>query len=294
PVSVSAPAPASGSAPAPAAGSAPVSAAAPAPASAAGSAPCPGAPPAPDVAAGLLVERRPAALDPPVPIGDGCLTVVRLDPARYRPRLFTALPDGQSLPAPAWAARHGLSAVINASMYHPDLRSTGLLIAGGAVHSDRDNPRFGGFLAFDPVDPAAPPVAAFGRGCPGFDLPSIRRRYRSVVQNYRLLDCDGRPIAWRDEKVYSAAAIGLDRRGRVVLLHARTPTTMTRFAAAIAAPELGLSAAHYVEGGPEASLYVAAGGATLEQVGSYETAFHEADDNHRSWPIPNVLGFAPR
>jgi hypothetical protein len=149
-------------------------------------------------------------------------------------------------------------------------------------------------MAFDPVDRSAPPLAFFGRGCPGFDLAGIRRRYRSIVQNYRLLDCDARPIAWRDEKAYSAAALAMDRRSRLVLLHARTPTTMTRFARAIAAPELELSAAHYVEGGPEASLYVAAGGFTLEQVGSYETSFNERDDNHRFWDLPNVLGVAPR
>jgi hypothetical protein len=255
---------------------------------------CAGAPERPEIAPGVLVERRPAPLDPPVDAGDRCITVVRIDPARHRLRLLTALPGSASLPAPAWAARHGLMAVINASMYHDDLRSTGVLIRDGVIHTRRDNPSFGGFLAFDPVDPSLPPIAFFGRRCPGFDLDSIRRRYRSIVQNYRLLDCDARPIAWRDEKAYSAAAIGMDRRGRLVLLHARTPSTMTIFARAIAAPDLELTAAHYVEGGPEASLYVTAGGFSLEQVGSYETRFNERDDNRRFWDIPNVLAVAPR
>jgi hypothetical protein len=50
----------------------------------------------------------------------------------------------------------------------------------------------------------------------------------------------------------------------------------------------------YVEGGPEASLYVAAGKERLERVGSFETGFREADDNAAFWPIPNVLAFKAR
>ena len=29
-------------------------------------------------------------------------------------------------------------------------------------------------------------------------------------------------------------------------------------------------------------------------MGSFETGFRELDDNDRFWPIPNVLGFAPK
>lgn len=283
-----------GSPPSPGQASAPSpSATAPAPARGA-PAGCPGAPDPAEVAPGLVVERLPVDLDPAVPLGDRCLTVVRVDPARYRFRLLTALPGGAARTAPAWAAQAQLTGVVNASMYHADLRSTGLLIRDGVVHTGDDNPRFGGFMAFDPVDPGSPPVAFAGRTCPGFDLAALRKQYRSIVQNYRLLDCDGRAIPWRDEKTYSAAAIGMDRDGRVVFLHARTPTSMTRFAEVIAAPGAGVRAALYVEGGPEASVYVSSGAFTLEQVGSYETGFNENDDNRHFWDLPNVLGFSPR
>ena len=51
----------------------------------------------------------------------------------------------------------------------------------------------------------------------------------------------------------------------------------------------------YVEGGPEASLYLAVGGqAIVSEMGSFETGFFESHDNRRFWPLPNVLGFAPR
>ena len=52
---------------------------------------------------------------------------------------------------------------------------------------------------------------------------------------------------------------------------------------------LGLSAAMHVEGGPEASLSVHAGGIDLDLNGSFETGFNENESQVRQWPIPNVL-----
>jgi hypothetical protein len=56
----------------------------------------------------------------------------------------------------------------------------------------------------------------------------------------------------------------------------------------------GIDAAMHVEGGPEASLSIHAGGVNLDLNGSYETDFNENDDERRQWPIPNVLGVQRR
>ena len=228
----------SGSAPTPAPRPAASSASPVGPGSAAAAPRCPGDPTPHEIAPGLLVERVPASLPAPVDAGDHCLTFVRVDPARYRLRLLSALHDAPSRPAPDWASTFGLSGVINASMFQSDGQSSGLLVGDGVVNNDADNARFGGYLAFDPTRPGLAPLAVFGRSCPGFDLAAIRKSYRSVVQNYRLLDCDGHAILWQDKKVYSAAAIGQDGEGRLVFIHTRTPYSMTDFAAMIAAPEL--------------------------------------------------------
>jgi hypothetical protein len=254
--------------------------------------PCPGRT---ELAPGLWAERHRPAIAPAVQVEDACLTLVRADPARFQVRLLAARREGGGRrKGPAWASAFGLAAVINASMYEDDDNSTGLLVSADEAITGVDNPHFGGFFAFDPVDPALPQVAVFGRPCTGFDLPAIRRRYRSIVQNYRLLDCDGKPIPWKDEKIYSAAVIGLDVEGRVVFLVSRAPYRMTDLATVVASPEVGLRAALYVEGGPEATLYARAGERTVALVGSYETGFKDSDDNADFWPLPNVLGVAPR
>lgn len=243
---------------------------------------------------GLVVERRrgpPAEGDAGA---DATVVFARIDPRRFAPRLLTAAEQGARRTAPAWAKEFGLVAVINASMYAPDGRSVSLLVDDGRANNPRDDRRFGGVLGLEPRRPERPPVVLLGRGCPGDDVEALRNDYRLVVANYRLLDCAGRAIAWSDEKSYSAAAIGVDAAGNVVLIHSRAPHRMRDFALWLARPEQRIAAAVYVEGGPEASLYAAAGGQVVEAIGSYETGFREDDDNRAFWELPNVIGFATR
>jgi uncharacterized protein YigE (DUF2233 family) len=258
--------------------------------------PCGSGPVTAEFAPGVTVQRFRAWLDPPVKIGDRCITIVRIDPALHRFRLLTAAAEGGSRPVTEWLSKYKLMGVINASMYAESRRSIGLMVSGREVNNDRDNDKLGGFMAWDAAEDTktkTPGVAFLGRQCRGFDLEKIRRRYRTIVQNYRLLDCDGKAIPWKDEKAFSAAAIGQDRAGRVVFIHSRTPHTMTAFASMLASPALSLSAAVYVEGGPEASLHVRSGTAVISEMGSYETDFRADDSNSSFWEIPNVIGFYP-
>jgi hypothetical protein len=247
-----------------------------------------------EAAPGLVIERHRASARSPVGVGDRVITLVRADPGRFQPRLLTARSDGGARTMPGWLADFDLAAVINASMFHPNRQSTGLMIRRGRVNNGQDNPAFGGILAFDPIGGATPALRAFGRDCPGWDLDRIRARYETVIQNYRMLDCGGRPFAWADRKAYSVAAIGVDSAGWLVMVHSRTPYLMTVFNRMMATPALRLRSLMFVEGGPEASLTVGVGEHRLQEVGSWETDFNERDDNRRFWPIPNVLGVAPR
>jgi hypothetical protein len=244
---------------------------------------CDGAPRA--LGPGLTAERwRVTATD------DACLDLVRVALSVHGLRILAAArEEGGARPAPRWVDDFGLAAAINLSMFRDDGAPVALAVDARGVLAGKDNAPFGGFLAFDPVDPRDAPAIVAGRQCKGFELAALRRRYRAVVQSYRLLDCDGGAIAWKDEKRYSAAAIGVDRDGRLALVHVRAPFTMKELSASLARPELRLAGAIFVEGGPEASLVVHAD-RVLERIGSYETGFVESDDNRRFWDLPNVLG----
>lgn len=238
-----------------------------------------------------VIERLPAPFPPPVAVGDARVTVVRIDPRTHPLRLLTASAHGGARTAPQWARAFGLRGVANAGMFLEGGRSVGLMVSRDETNQGRVHPRYGAFLAFDPVRAGDAPVAMFGRSCPGFDLPRVRARYRAVVQSIALLDCSGRPIPSGGRRAYSASAIGIDRQGRVAFVHVRTPYTMGGFRRILASPAVGLVSAMYLEGGPEASLWVRGDRETVEEIGSFESGFFESDDNRRFWEIPNVIGF---
>ena len=247
-----------------------------------------GRPPIVALEPGLEIVRR----WPPEGEGDRQIpvTLVHVDPSRFELRLLTAAEHGGSRPADHWAHDFGLVAVINASMYLPNDRSTGLMVDGEHANNPQVNPRFGGLLAFGPVRDDLPPFRLVGLECPGVDLDELRASYRTLVQNYRLLDCVGEPIPWDDRKLYATAAIGVDDRGWLVLIHSGSPQQTGSLARWLARKDWGVVAAHFVEGGYDASLYVDAAKETLAVIGSYEGAVPARDFRD----VPNVLGIVRR
>jgi len=239
--------------------------------------------------AGLAVERWPIAATPAV--GSPCIDVVRADTTRFALRVLSAADEAGARSATGWRDAFHLAAVINAGMFHASGKPVGMIVSEGTVRSN-DNTKMSGYLAWDPVSASDPLVALAGKDCPGFDLAALRARYHSIVQSYRLLGCTGEALPWKDPKQYSAAAIGLDRSGRIVLLHARAAVTMAELSQALA--EHDLAGALFLEGGPEASLVARGPDGELLRVGSYETHFVENDSNQAFWNLPNVIALLPR
>jgi hypothetical protein len=223
--------------------------------------------------------------------GDRLIHVVRVDPKHYRLRLLNASADPQAaaLTARQWAERNHLAAAINASMYQADLRSSvALMQTRGHVN----NPRLTkdkAILAFDPIDPAMPPVQIIDRECQDFE--ALRRSYGTLVQDIRMVSCDGKNVWAAQPYAWSVAAVGIDRQGRVLLLHTRAPHTTHDFIEALLGLPLDLKNAMYVEGGREAQMFVRGGGHDYEFTGTSD----EADPGRTSvaWPIPNVIGVEP-
>jgi uncharacterized protein YigE (DUF2233 family) len=245
----------------------------------------------PSLGPGLTVERWPIAAVP-VSGGPPCVDVVRADPATFALRILSqATDDSTPRSALAWRDAFHLSAVINAGMFHETGKPVGMIVADGTVRSE-ENAKMSGYLAWDPVTDADPSFTIAGRDCAGFDLDSLRARYHSIVQSYRMLGCSGEALPWKDPKQYSAASIGLDRAGRIVFLHARAAVTMAELSKALAAHDL--VGALFLEGGPEASLVARGPDGELARVGSYETGFVENDSNVNYWTLPNVIALLPR
>jgi hypothetical protein len=230
---------------------------------------------------------------PKAPHGDGRIRVLRVDPERFDLRLMSAGAKGQGSRASAkeWARRAGGVAAINPSMFQRDGRAVSLFrtpehVSNGRLTRDKS------VLVFEPKEPGLPRVRLLDRECD--DVEKIAPRYASAVQSIRMFSCKGKNVWAPQPRRWSAAAVGQDGAGRLLLIHVRSPYTMNELVTALAALPIDLQRLMYVEGGPEAQLYVKAPGGEQELIGSYETGFHELDDNAGAWPLPNALVVVPR
>ncbi|MBI5547609.1 MAG: phosphodiester glycosidase family protein [Deltaproteobacteria bacterium] len=229
-------------------------------------------------------------------VGDSTVTVLRIDPARFSLTLLAAAPStgSRSRTARAWVRNHGLAAAVNAGMFEPGGKPTGFARKGSAVLNGRWKAGYQAALAFGPRKEGLPAVRILDKDCDG-DLQVASAGYEHVVQSIRMIDCRRRN-AWGVRKQrYSSVIAAVDTRGRLLLLHCRSPFVMHDYIAQLLSlSALDLQRALYLEGGPEASLYVEAGGRQVQRVGSFETGFNENDENRELWDLPNVIGVRRR
>lgn len=246
------------------------------------------------LAPGLEVGRLPASEKSAV--GDSVVTVVRVDPRRYVFRLLSAklLGIADNPTTVEWVRRERVAGAINASMFQADhLTALGYMRDGSRMNNPRWNSDNAVFVS-QPRRPGLPEAAILDRVCDP-DAAQRAADYSVVVQSIRMLDCQGNNAWAQQPRRWSTACVGTDGAGRVLLIHVRSPYTTHDLIDTLRALPLDLRRLMYVEGGPEASLAVEVDGhVRVSEVGSFETGFHEADDNQLLWPVPNVLAFQER
>jgi uncharacterized protein YigE (DUF2233 family) len=227
-------------------------------------------------------------------VGDSMVRALRIDPNQFELKLLNAsAPDqGQTLTAREWCRRNGLVAAINASMYQKD-RKTSVSLMRTKTHIN--NPRLSkdmAVLAFDRKSQGVPPVKIIDRQCE--DFQTWKNLYRTFVQSIRMISCHGKNMWAQQPKKWSTAAIGIDGQGKILFIHVRSPYSTHDLINILKKLPLDISRAMYVEGGPEAQLYIRTDHHEFEFVGSFETNFNENSNNTYAWPVPNVIGISLR
>jgi hypothetical protein len=214
------------------------------------------------------------------------VTVLRVDPARWELKLACTTgrdPKANRTPR-AWAEQEGFAAAANAGMFATDyLTHIGFLGCGDDVQSSRVN-QYQSAAAFSPKRKGLPPFRIFDLDVT--PLADVQKDYACVAQNLRLVKRPGENRWKPQERRWSESALGEDAEGRILFIHAREPRTAHGLNELLLELPIGLVAAQHLEGGPEAQLFVRAGGTTLELAGSREGG--------SGWPIPNVLGVVKR
>ena len=222
-------------------------------------------------------------------VGDSRVAVVRIDPARFVLDLYSA--NTLKLPQPLpidYGRRVNISP--QASMQACSSPAAGLRVMRGWRRHDQSRLEsdYGAVLALGPDDPKLPAAAILDPDCD--DVKAMEKHYRVMLQSMRMIDCKGANRWTKSARIWSTAALGIDDQGRVLFIHARSPWDVHDFNEILLALPIGLRRVMYLEGGPEASLMVDAGGFSTVRVGSWETGFREDDTNNEAWPLPNVIG----
>jgi hypothetical protein len=225
---------------------------------------------------------------------DGGFHVVRIDPQRAPlVAVMTSAGDRKPRTAAAWCRERRLAVAINLGMYRTDnLTNVGHAHVPGHVNNAHWSPAYKSALGFGPKRPGGPAAALVDLDAPG--ATEKLAAFGAVVQNLRLIRAPGRGVWGKQDRRWSEAAVAADRAGRLLFIFTRNPYTMQDLNQRLLALPLGIVAAMHVEGGPEASLSIHAGGVDLDLNGSYESGFNEHDGERAQWPIPNVLGVARR
>lgn len=222
--------------------------------------------------------------------GDSLIRVLRIDPGKFQFRLLnaSAASNGKRLSGKNWAKQNGLVAVINASLYQTDNKtSVSLMQTIGHVNNtwfSKDR----AVLAFDAKRSGLPAVQILDRDCQ--DVDQLRKNYHTLIQSIRMISCDGENTWEPQDKVWSTAAIGADSSGNLLFIHVRSPYSTHDLIDILMQLPIHLKRAMYVEGGPQAQLYIQSGSQEFEFVGSYSSRFNANDVNTLAWPIPNVVG----
>ena len=188
--------------------------------------------------------------------GDSIVRILRINPEKFKLRLLNASNSKQNrrLTAKQWSRSHKLIAAINASMYQTDYRtSVSLMRTRTHVNNpyiSKDNT----ILAFDRLSPDIPLVKLIDRECDDFN--TLSRKYGTLIQGIRMFSCKGINVWKHQPKKWSTAAIGIDREGRILFVHVRSPFSTHDLINILKDLPIGLSRAMYAEGGPEAQLYI--------------------------------------
>jgi len=223
-------------------------------------------------------------------IGDSKITIIRINPKFYEFKLLSSKETGSGIKTiKDWAKKHKLVAAINAGMYQTDYATnTGFMKNFDFVNNPRMHKDYNLVTAFSPKSEALPPFQIIDIECQNWD--EMKEQYNCYAQCIRMVNCD-RVNKWsKQEKYWSIAAISEDKDGNALFLFSRTPYSVHDFNNIILELPIKATKTMYLEGGPEASVFLDYNNHQIQKMGSYETSFKENDLNTEYWEIPNVIG----
>ncbi|MCX7863250.1 MAG: phosphodiester glycosidase family protein [Bacteroidales bacterium] len=226
-------------------------------------------------------------------ISDKKLTLIKIQPQFFDAEIYSALVlDSTKRTIEQWAKDFKLNIVINAGMY--SLVNTyypvGYMKAKNNIVQPNLKENFWAMACFNTNHNKLPSFDIIDMTIEPYD--SVYVYYSSMVQSIRMIDAHGKQVIWKPKQlIYSSMiVIGEDNNQNMIIAFTRTPLSANQMSKLLLQLPLQMKTTMYLEGGPEACLYVETSDTVIKKNGSYVSVTFPTDTNTRYWNLPNVIG----
>jgi len=230
-------------------------------------------------------------------LNDSKIFILKADPRFCNFRMLSSSEHGKrNRTADVWSKEFGVNVVVNAGMFN--IRNTRTNKGYLKNYSHTNNPKLNGYynvmMAMNPKQKSDPAMKLYDLTCTKWE--SIRSNYHTFCQGMRMIDCNGGKMAWDKRPGQSCSMVtgATDITGNIYFIFTRSPYTHQKMIDFLIQLIPDIRTTVYLEGGPEASLYVQTNDTIISKIGSYVSKTYANDNNDHFWKIPNVIGIQSR
>lgn len=230
-------------------------------------------------------------------VSDSKIFILKVDPMLCKFRILSSSEHGKrNRTADVWAKEFGVNVVVNAGMFNIRNRRTnkGYLKNYAHFNNSKLNGSYNVMMAMNPKIKSEPAVKLYD--LTSNNWASIRSNYHTLCQGMRMIDCNGNRMAWdkRPGQECSMAVGATDVIGNIYFIFTRSPYTHQKMIDFLIKLIPDIRTTVYLEGGPEASLYIQTNDTIISKIGSYVSKTYPKDNNDHFWKLPNVIGIQSR
>jgi len=156
------------------------------------------------------------------------------------------------------------------------------------MNNSRLNQTYKAVLAFNRTEPSVPELQIIDLKCQAFE--ELKSKYETLIQNIRMISCRQENVWAKQEKKWSMAVFGVDRDHNGLFIFSEAPYSGHDLVNILLSLPVSIYNAMYLEGGPEASLYLRGGDWEVEKVGFHEAAYGQGATGSLLVPLPISSG----
>lgn len=224
---------------------------------------------------------------------DSKVCILKVDPTFFNFELVLSTESDSILRTiKEWCEIKNLTAAFNAGMYSlkDHISGSGFTQNFNHINNKKVNESFNALAVFNPKDKSLPAFQIVD--IINQDWKSILNNYNSCFQSIRMIDNNGKAIYWKHKPVLrcSMCILATDKSGNVLFIFTRSPYSVNEMINFLLNSELMIRTAMYIEGGPEASLYIKTNDKEIIKFGSYVSNACPNDNNTELRKMPNIIG----